>query len=219
MERVAGEDADSYFAHEADMRFKLNLGQNQNIGFFLDMKTGREWVRRQSKDKSVLNLFSYTCSIGVAAMAGGAREVVNVDMSKGALQIGQQNDKLNQHLFTENAKARFLSYDIFRSWKKIERLGPYDVVILDPPSRQPGSFVAEKDYVRLVRRLPKLVKQGGKVLACLNAPHLPPSFITELFDSEAPGFTLEQRLAIREDFPEADADKALKLLVYDHIAE
>lgn len=215
IEVVAGEECENCFAYEADMRFKLNFGQNQNIGFFLDMKTGREWIRNQAQGKNVLNLFAYTCSIGVAAMAGGAQEAVNVDMSKGAIQVGQQNDKFNQDLFSEHAKARFLSYDIFRSWKKIERLGPYDIVVLDPPSRQPGSFVAEKDYARLVRRLPKLVKEGGKVLACLNAPHLPPSFITDLFETEAPDFSFEQRLPIREDFPEADDDKALKLFVYE----
>lgn len=214
IEQVAGEALDNYFAHEGDMRFKLNFGQNQNIGFFLDMKTGREWIRQNASGKNVLNLFAYTCSIGVAAMAGGADEVVNVDMSKGALQVGQQNDRLNETLYKEGAKARYLSYDIFRSWKKIERLGPYDIVVLDPPSRQPGSFIAEKDYVRLIRRLPKLVKEGGQVLACLNAPHLPPNFITDLFDAEAPEFTFEQRLSIRKDFPEADSEKALKLLVY-----
>lgn len=214
MELIEGKEFESYFALEDDMRFKLDLGKNQNIGFFLDMKTGRQWVREQSSGKNILNLFAYTCSIGVAALAGGANEVVNVDMSKGAIQVGQQNDRLNQSLFNDDAKARYLSYDIFRSWKKIERLGPYDVVVLDPPSRQPGSFVAEKDYVRLVRRLPKLVKEDGKVLACLNAPHLDTKFITDLFDSEATEFSFEQRLAVREDFPESDSEKALKLMVY-----
>jgi 23S rRNA (cytosine1962-C5)-methyltransferase len=209
-----GNVAEKAFACEQGMKFKLNFADNQNIGFFLDMGKGREWVRANAENKRVLNLFAYTCSLGVAALAGGAIEVVNVDMSKSALALGQVNDQLNKSLYKEGAKARFLPFDIFRSWKKIERQGPYDLVILDPPSRQPGSFVAEKDYVRLVRRLERLVQPGGAVLACLNAPHLDSNFTYGLFAEEAPDFELIERLQAREDFPEADQQRSLKLLHY-----
>ena len=47
------------------------------------MKNGRAFVRENAKDKNVLNLFSYTCAFSVAAKLGGARSVVNIDMSKG----------------------------------------------------------------------------------------------------------------------------------------
>ena len=59
--------------------------------------------------------------------------------------------------FSRAARASFLTHDIFSTWGKITRSGPYGLVIVDPPSYQKGSFVATKDYARLMRRLPDLL--------------------------------------------------------------
>ena len=58
---------------------------------FLDLRAGRRWVKGAAHDKTVLNLFAYTCGIGVAALAGGARQVVNVDFARSALAVGEAN--------------------------------------------------------------------------------------------------------------------------------
>ena len=52
-----------------------------------------------------------------------------------------------------DAGATFLPHDLFTTWGKIGRGGPYDLIVVDPPSYQKGSFVATKDYARLMRRL------------------------------------------------------------------
>ena len=72
VEVFIGEIEENAFVVENLEKYKLNLNNPQNIGFFLDMKNGREWIRKNSQNKSVLNLFSYTCSLSVAALKGGA---------------------------------------------------------------------------------------------------------------------------------------------------
>ena len=175
---------------EDGARFRVHVLTGQNHGLFLDMAEGRRWVRqlagRQPRLK-VLNLFAYTCAFSVAALQGGARQVVNLDMSHGALRIGQQNHQLNGL----SAGASFLAHDLFTTWGKVNRSGPYDLVIADPPSYQKGSFVATKDYARLMRRLPDLLNPGGHALLCLNAPELGLAFLQDLMRECAP------RLALR----------------------
>jgi 23S rRNA (cytosine1962-C5)-methyltransferase len=146
----------------------------------------------------------------VVALQGGARHVVNVDMSHGAIGIGQQNHQLN----SITTGAAFLPHDIFSSWGKINRSGPYGLVIVDPPSYQKGSFVATKDYARLMRRLPDLLAPGGHALLCLNAPELPAAFLQEQMQALAPELAFVERVANPAVFADADADRALKVLVY-----
>jgi 23S rRNA (cytosine1962-C5)-methyltransferase len=107
-----------------------------------------------------------------------------------------------------------LAHDIFKSWGKLTRLGPYDIVVADPPSYQKGSFVATKDYVKIIRRLPTLVTAGGHALLCLNAPELEESFLMDLVTKEAPTLELVQRLPNPPTFPTKDPSRALKILLY-----
>ncbi|WP_027853953.1 class I SAM-dependent methyltransferase [Marinobacterium litorale] len=208
---LAGEVAPELVCNEAGLSYAIRPLANQNPGLFLDMRSGRAWVRAHSADKRVLNLFSYTCGFSVAAMAGGASSVVNLDMSAGALKTGRRNHRLN--LLSED-KVRYLSHDLMRSWGKLKKLGPYDLVIIDPPSFQPGSFVAQKDYRRVLRRLPDLVDAGGYVLACHNDPEQREEFLRGIMAEEAPGFQFKERLAQGEDFPEQDSEQGVKVLLY-----
>ena len=201
-------------ANEQGMQFLLNFSSKQNIGFFLDMSPGRQWVSEHSENKRVLNLFSYTCSLSVAAIAGGARGVVNVDMSSAALSEGRENHRLNGHTAALKRDIQFMPYDIFRSWKNIIKRGPYEVVVIDPPSRQKGSFVADKDYVKVLRRLTALMPEGGDVLLCLNAPQLNENFLLDMMQEQCPQAQKIARLANREDFPERDSNRNVKMIHY-----
>jgi 23S rRNA (cytosine1962-C5)-methyltransferase len=75
------------------------LAQGRHKGqdplLFLDFRAARRHVLKHSEGKDVLNLFSYTCGIGVSAAAGGAQHVVNVDFSESALMAGEENARLN----------------------------------------------------------------------------------------------------------------------------
>jgi len=217
---MAGAVPEPHDVAEDGARFRVHVLKGQNHGLFLDMAEGRRWVRaRVATDVAklggrrrvkVLNLFAYTCAFSVVALQAGASEVVNLDMSHGALGIGKQNHSLNG----VGAGARFLPHDLFTSWGKVTRGGPYDVVIADPPSYQKGSFVATKDYARLVRRLPDLLAPGGHALLCLNAPELDAAFLQALVQAHAPDLRFVQRLANPASFPDVAPERALKVLIY-----
>lgn len=204
-----GEIPNECYALEDGLRYQLNLLGHQNIGFFMDMRNGRRWLQERVAGKKVLNLFAYTCSFSVVAMAAGAAKVVNVDMSRSALRTGEAN---HQHNGQSLDDVIMMGHDIFRSWGKIKRFAPYDVIIADPPSHQRGSFIAKRDYGRLIQRLPDLLKEGGELLSCLNAPNLAPSFLLSLAEERCPTLTFQERLPVPDDFPDRHPDRSLKAM-------
>ena len=214
---MAGSVPEPHVVTEDGARYRVHVLKGQNHGLFLDMAEGRRWVARHvaahraatGRGAKVLNLFAYTCAFSVAALRAGAAQVVNVDMGRGAIASGQHNHQLNGL-----ADARFLAHDIFSSWGKITRGGPYDLVIADPPSYQKGSFVATKDYARLARRLPDLLAPGGHALLCLNAPELGSDFLQALVRAEAPGLAFAGRVENPQVFADVEAERALKVLVF-----
>lgn len=210
-EIVLGTLPEQAFARRGQLLFNLHLNAQQNSGFFLDMEAGRQWIEKNTAGKRVLNLFAYTCAFSVVAVAAGAEKVVNVDMSSPALNLGRANHQLNN---IPKAKAEFVAENILKSWSRVKKPGPYDVVIIDPPSYQKGSFIAEKDYAKVIRRLPELMPQGGLVLACLNAPELSDAFLKDQFAGQLPQAEFIERLAAHPDFPDVDTEQQLKLLVY-----
>jgi 23S rRNA (cytosine1962-C5)-methyltransferase len=183
----------------------------------LSLAEGRDWVRRMvhswTSDQprlKVLNLFAYTCAFSVVALQAGAKQVVNVDMSHGAMAIGQQNHPLNGI----STGATFLMHDIFKTWGKITRSGPYGLVIVDPPSYQKGSFIATKDYAKLMRRLPELLAPGGYALLCLNAPELGLAFLQDQMQALAPELNFIERVANPAAFADVSPERSLKVLAY-----
>ena len=218
---MAGSVPEPHVVTEQGARFRVLVLKGQNHGLFLDMAEGRRWVRdyaaqylasksEQDRGLKVLNLFAYTCAFSVVALQAGARLVVNVDMGQGAMATGQQNHQINGI----TTGASFLVHDIFKTWGKINRSGPYGLVIVDPPSYQKGSFIATKDYARLMRRLPELLAPGGHVLLCLNAPELGVDFLQGQMQELAPELALVERLANPPAFADVSPDRALKVLIY-----
>ena len=214
---MSGTVPDPHVVTEHGARFRVHVLKGQNHGLFLDMAEGREWVRQYVRHYpatqprlKVLNLFAYTCAFSVVALQAGAKQVVNVDMSHGALAIGQQNHPLNDI----STGASFLAHDIFKTWGKITRGGPYGLVIVDPPSYQKGSFIATKDYAKLMRRLPELLAPGGYALLCLNAPELGLSFLQDQMKELAPELNFVQRVANPTAFADVSSERSLKVLAY-----
>jgi len=199
------------YAIENDLKYHLNFQNAQNIGFFPDMKIGREFVAEHACGNNVLNLFSYTCSFSVVAIKAGANKVVNVDMNKNVLSLGRENHRLNA---LETKNVTFMPYNILTSWSRIRKAGPYDLIIIDPPSFQKGSFAVTHDYVKIIRRLHEFAAQKCIVLSALNAPELESAFITQLFNENAPEFRYIERLKNHECFPEIEEERSLKNLIF-----
>ena len=210
-EVLLGSIREDLYIVENGMKLKLNLLNNKNNYYFADMKNGREFVRQNAKNKTVLNLFSYTCAFSVAAKFGGAKTVVNVDMSKGALKVGMANHSLNN---LDPRGVSFLPYNILKSFSSLKKKGPYDLIIIDPPTFQRGSFEATKDYEKIIKKLPQLASEDCTLLACLNSPELTSEFIIELIEKFAPSFKYEKRLENLDEFRSLDEDRSLKNLVF-----
>lgn len=211
VEKLWGEAAFESIAYEGDLGYHISFNQSQNHGLFLDMKNGRDWVKANSKDANVLNLFAYTCAFSVAAMSGGAKQVVNVDLSKASLSRGRENHRLNQQ---DTRRVKYEGVNIFKSYSRLKKHGPYDLLICDPPSFQKGSVDIKRDYKKIIKRLPELMNNQGKVMLCLNSPDLDEAFLKQEVARECPACQFEHSIEPPAVFKEAIAGKGLKTLIY-----
>lgn len=214
---LLGKAVDNTVVTEKGLSYHIEFGKAQNNGLFLDMANGRSWVYQQTKDKNVLNLFAYTCAFSVAATAGGASQVVNIDLSKASLSKGRENHQLNKLAKKEGKQVVFEGVDIFKSNSRIKKYGKYDVLICDPPSFQKGSVNIERDYAKIIRRIPQWMNAGARLMLCLNSPDLDEQFLKDEVTRECPDCLFEQRIANPEVFQEAHAGKGLKVLIFSYL--
>lgn len=156
---------------EQGLRFAVNLAQGEHTGLFLDSRPARSVVRRESADRRVLNLFSYTGAFGVAAEKGGARSTTNIDNKRTVLKIAAKNYQIND--ISHNSRT-FLESDTIRYLNRARRsTGRYDLVIVDPPPRfklpKGRRFDARRGYAQLIARCLSVIDSDGLLLAGLNA--------------------------------------------------
>lgn len=195
---------------EGSLKFHISLGKARNTGLFLDMRNGRNWVQLHSKNKRVLNLFSYTCGFSVAAIAGGATSVLNVDMSSATLNVGRDNHRLNNHSLKN---VTFEKLNIFKSFGRLKKRGPFDLLICDPPTFQKGSVDIERDYPKIMRRLDQFMAPKATLILCLNAPELKPAFLIDHMQQLAPAYHYIEQIKAPAVYVDAQ-DKGLKVLVF-----
>jgi 23S rRNA (cytosine1962-C5)-methyltransferase len=210
-ETMFGEVPEEHQVSEAGLKFWVMPKRNQNIGLFLDMSHVRAHLTDYMRGARVLNLFAYTCAFSVAALDQGAEQVVNNDMSKNSLAQGTRNHEANGH---DLRRVRMLPHNVFKSWWKIRQFGPYDVLIIDPPTNQRGSFNAEKNYGQVLKRIPELANPGAQVIACLNSPFLDQDFLQQQMARWSPQCQLIDALPPHVDFPDRYPERGLKVLHY-----
>jgi 23S rRNA (cytosine1962-C5)-methyltransferase len=152
---------------------------------FLDLRNARGWVKANSAGKSVLNLFAYTCGVGLSAAAGGASEVCNLDFAEGNLAVGRENGNLNPRL----APMQFVQSDYFPAIRQLaglpitQRRGQklpsyprlaqrqFDLVFLDPPAWAKSAFGTVdllRDYQSLLKPALLATAEGGVLVCCNN---------------------------------------------------
>ncbi|MDO6444836.1 class I SAM-dependent methyltransferase [Colwellia sp. 1_MG-2023] len=214
IEVLWGETITSTTVEEHGLNYHIQLGKSQNIGLFLDMANGRKWLLDNSQDKNILNLFAYTCAFSVVGIAGGAKQVINIDMAKAALAKGRENHKLNKQ---DLGRVKFEGVDIFKSYGRLKKHGPYDILVCDPPSFQKGSVDIERDYKKIIRRIPLLVKPQADILLCLNSPDLDESFLLGEVARECPDSIFQEKIINPEVFVEAECGKGLKVLRFKYL--
>lgn len=209
IEVLWGENIEHTIVVENQLKYHIQLGKSQNVGLFLDMANGRRWLQENAENKNILNLFSYTCAFSIAAIAGGAKQVVNIDMAKASLSKGRENHKLNTQ---DLKKVKFEGVDIFKSYGRLKKYGPYDVLVCDPPSFQKGSVDIKRDYKKIIKRIPQLMSENADVVLCLNSPDLAEDFLLAEVERECPECVFVEKIDNPSVFIEAEKGKGLKVL-------
>lgn len=140
-------------------RFLVNWEEGQKTGFFLDQRCNRELVERYAAGRTVLNTFCYTGGFSVYAATGGAKEVCSVDASERAVQLADENMRLN---FGDSFPHTTLACDAVEYLKQIG--DRYDLIILEPPAFAKHHKVlgnAMQGYKRLNARALSQIRPGG----------------------------------------------------------
>ena len=129
---------------------------------------------------------------------------------------GRENHQLNHLAKKDGKKVIFEGVDIFKSNSRIKKYGKYDLLICDPPSFQKGSVDIERDYAKIIRRIPQWMNTGAKLMLCLNSPDLDEQFLKAEVQRECPECIFEQRLANPTVFKEAHEGNGLKVLIFTY---
>lgn len=155
---------------ENGLQFLANLTDYLDTGLFLDHRITRQLVREISLGKKVLNLFAYTGSFSVYAAAGGASEVLTVDLSNTYLEWAKRNMVLNG--FDEVNRYKFLQADVKQYLKEIAPAS-FDIIVMDPPTfsnskRMDDILDIQRDHVDLINQALAALKPGGQLFFSTN---------------------------------------------------
>jgi 23S rRNA (cytosine1962-C5)-methyltransferase len=172
VEVLRGAIPDQIIVAEHGLNFQVDVLGGQKTGHFLDQKENHLALENRVRDHRVLDLFCYSGSWSLHAALFGAREVVGVDISAGAVALAKENARLNGREGT----CSFIRADVFELLSTFTRTEErFGTVILDPPA-----FVksrkklpeAIKGYLTINRRAMELVKPGGWLVSCSCSHHL-----------------------------------------------
>lgn len=207
----------------------------QDPWLFLDLRAGRRRVMEEAPGKSVLNLFAYTCGVGIAAAKAGAAFVVNVDFAESSLSIGKSNASLNELA----VRPRFIKSDFFPAIRQLSGIGQpkvvrgkrmppfielesrqFDLVFLDPPRYAKSPF----GVVDLVHDYPALFKpallataEGGSIFCCNNVAEVDREAWLDQLQRSARKVGREVReaewITPEADFPSRDGQPPLKMVL------
>ena len=152
---------------ENGLKFTVNLAQGQKTGFFIDQRENRKLIRSIAAGKRVLNLYAFSGATSVAALAGGAREVVSVDIDEKALALIDGNIKAND---LDTSKHSAVAADVNRYLLDVARVNePFDLIILDPPAFAKHRSAVKKairGYQDINAKTMRNLKPGGLLLSC-----------------------------------------------------
>lgn len=176
---------------------------NRDSSFYLDTRNIRLWACQNLNNKTVLNTFAYTGSLGVAAQAGGATRVVHLDLNRNFLNVAKTSYTLNG--FPIN-KQNFQSGDFFPQINRLKSTGErFDCVFLDPPiysATAKGVVDLGQSYSRLINKVRPLINHGGWLVAINNALfHSGADYLKEIEALCADGYlTIEELIPVPPDF-------------------
>ncbi|WP_376788470.1 class I SAM-dependent rRNA methyltransferase [Thermoflexus sp.] len=157
---------DRLIISEHGLRFYVDLRRGHKTGFYLDQRENRQRAAAYLNGaEEVLNAFSYTGAFAVYALAAGARQVVNVDTSREALQLALENIRLNGF---DPGRVENVEGDAFQMLRRFAAVGRrFDAVILDPPKfayAQAHLNRAARGYKDINLQALRLIRPGGLLI-------------------------------------------------------
>ncbi|HLO16718.1 MAG TPA: class I SAM-dependent methyltransferase [Anaerolineales bacterium] len=188
---------------EHNVWYAIDLMMNRDASFYLDTRNLRKWLIEHTQDKTVLNTFAYTGSLGVAALAGGARRVVQHDLNRQFLNVAKASYTLNGFPIRQQD---FLAMDFFPLVSKLKRTREtFDCVIIDPPffsATSKGRVDQVNQSARLINKVRPLVKDGGYLIAINNALYVSGKEYMQTLESLCnDGYLkIEELIPVPEDF-------------------
>ncbi len=184
---------------ENNLRFAVDVVHGHKTGFFCDQRDNRARVRALAQGRRVLDVFSYVGAFSLSAAAGGATEVLSVDISAPALAAAQQNFALNQALpAVAAARYEVIADDAFEVMERLrQQRRQFEMVIVDPPTFASSSDQISRAldaYQKLVRlALPLVTPPGIFVMAsCSSRIAASVFFETVLETAQRSGYRLEE---------------------------
>jgi len=156
--------------NENDLQFYVNIENGQKTGYFLDQQDNRRAIQNIVKGADVLGAFTYTGTFEIHAAHYGAKSVLGIDISEGAVEQANKNAALNKldHIVKFEAMNAF---DVLKNWGREGR--KYDVVMLDPPAFTKSRNNIDKavtGYKEINLRGMQLIRNGGFLVSssCTN---------------------------------------------------
>lgn len=174
---ISGTVPDKIKIMENGLKYVVDVVGGQKTGFFLDQRDKRAALQKYVVGKNVLNCFSYTGGFSVSALAAGAKKVVSVDSSTEALELAEENVKLNGF---NGKKAEFVAADVKDYLLGLQEKDPeiredFDVIILDPPAFvKDRRKVAEglQGYRKINEAALRLLSSGGILVTASCSTHV-----------------------------------------------
>lgn len=188
---------------EYEVNFQADVLLGHKTGFFLDHRENRRRIGTIAKDKTLLDVFSYAGGFSVHALAGGAKEVVSLDISNQALDLAKINANLNSH----KGNHITIAGDAFEIlYKLIKENKQFDIVVIDPPSfakSEKEIEVAKLRYAELAYLGAKLTTKGGLLLLASCSSRITADVFVEIHQDEFRKRGIHYKL---EDFTQHDTD-------------
>lgn len=151
----------------------VNVKEGQKTGLFLDQRENRKALQKYVVGKKVVNCFCYTAGFSLYAALAGAKETINVDLSKEALETAKRNFEANSLPLKNH---QFIAKDVFEVLedfkKKKEKI---DVIILDPPAFVKNQKSLKKGlsgYLFINERALELLPKGGILVSSSCSSHV-----------------------------------------------
>jgi 23S rRNA (cytosine1962-C5)-methyltransferase len=160
---VHGEPVEAFELSERGLRFRIPLELGQKTGFYFDQRSLRARVEHLARGQRVLDTYAFVGAFAIAAARGGAREVVAVDESAAAIDVGVACAAMNG----VGDRVRFVKADARK--ELADARGAFDLVIADPPRLAPTRGAREQAllaYSKLAENACGAVRPGGLIVLC-----------------------------------------------------